>query len=65
MDRSPTAALSLVASHMDMIESFAISAKEAARRHDRAELEMRMKQIRKELMDAIAAFKTIDDTLET
>ena len=55
----------IIAARMDMIESFAISAVEAARRHDRHELEMRLKQIRRELMDAISAFKTIDQTPET
>ena len=58
-------AFAIIAARMDMIESYAISAVEAARRHDRHELEHRIRQIRKELVEAILIFKTIDQTTET
>jgi hypothetical protein len=50
----------IIAQQMDMMESYAISAKEAARRHEAGTLEMHLRQLRRELMAAIAQFKEIE-----
>lgn len=49
-----------IAEHMSWIESYAVSAREAAKRKESGVLGLHLKDLRRELMEAIVLFKACE-----